>query len=329
VAMSGRTKGRLCVVDLFCGMGGFSCGAQAAGAQVVLAIDTSVAALRTHALNHPECRHVRMELGKKNTQNVAKLIEETVRGRRWHLHGSPPCQLLSVANWQSRDPKRGMVLVRWYLALVRRLRPDSWSMEQVPAVARFLSTNSKFENARLVNAADYGVSQTRRRFFVGDGWTLPPPRPEKHVPLQSLLPSLRREGGTHMRGYYRHHPGMTDFRSIDNPSYTLCAQSKTIQLFRKTERERKPHFIRNLTVAEHLRIQSFPPSWKFPDDVPVGTRFKMIGNSVCPLIAFLLIRSASSTRRTSISSSTRRKSISSAAHGKSSEKNAVASQNPP
>ena len=42
------------VVDLFCGIGGFSCGAKHAGHNVVMAVDSSSDLLKCRAANNPE-----------------------------------------------------------------------------------------------------------------------------------------------------------------------------------------------------------------------------------------------------------------------------------
>ena len=84
--------------DLFCSVGGFSSGARALDHKVVLGIDCDEEALKIHALNHPEARHVALKLGPDTEELVLQLIDEAVpaseRHRLW-LHGSPPCQTQS------------------------------------------------------------------------------------------------------------------------------------------------------------------------------------------------------------------------------------------
>ncbi|MHB1952620.1 MAG: DNA cytosine methyltransferase [Sulfobacillus sp.] len=294
---------KICVVDLFCGMGGFSFGASLAGAKVVLAIDSWGQALEVHALNHPDAQHLQMELGGDIAAMVRLIHKYLPPGASWHLHGSPPCQLLSNANRHNHSESGGMRLVNWYLNLVRACRPDSWSMEQVPAAFKHLGSRLRgFDNALLVNAADYGVPQTRRRLFIGNGWRLPPPCGEQS--LAACLPHLQREG-THIKGYSntrsvrdfqgrhlgnRQLIGLEGLKSLDVPTFTLCA-SGPLQLYRVSNNTAQK--IRNLTVDECLTIQGFPSGFRFPGGVPDGTRYKLIGNSVCPLLSYLLIRSLS------------------------------------
>ena len=53
----------LAVVDLFCGIGGFSTGATRAGARVALAVDANPEALRVHHVRHPRARARAWTLG--------------------------------------------------------------------------------------------------------------------------------------------------------------------------------------------------------------------------------------------------------------------------
>ena len=51
------------VIDLFCGIGGFSEGAKQAGAKVILAVDNWEIALEVHKNNHPDTEHWNLTLG--------------------------------------------------------------------------------------------------------------------------------------------------------------------------------------------------------------------------------------------------------------------------
>ena len=109
------------VVDLFAGCGGFSCGAGEAGCQVVLAVDWDSVALAYHKHNHQSCKHVCMTLGADSEDRLLLEIQRCVpAGRRWHLHGSPPCQALSAMRniLHGRDRSVGMGLVRWFVDFV-------------------------------------------------------------------------------------------------------------------------------------------------------------------------------------------------------------------
>ena len=121
--------GPIDVVDLFCGVGGFSEGARQAGHRVVLAVDSNKNALDAHTLNHPSAVH---ELAILPAENLQQLLPSA--GAKWHLHGSPPCTKLSRAGGTNRsaaDRANGLFLVKWFLDLVAEVGCTTWSMEQV------------------------------------------------------------------------------------------------------------------------------------------------------------------------------------------------------
>lgn len=286
------------VVDLFCGCGGFSTGAKLAGHKIVLAMDNWLPALETHAYNNPDTAHIQCELG-GDLQICKDLIFKYIpEGEKWHLHGSPPCQNLSVANRANGDSVEGMRLVRWFLALVKLCKPTRWSMEQVIGAEKFLR-HADFEQFHVVNTADYKVPQTRKRLFIGAGWTLPSPLGQRS--LAEKFPYLRSEGNL-IKGYKNTvavkiegiHIGnrklqlLEGYKTIEEPTYTLCAAGP-LKLFFYDDTVEAPSFVRNLTVEECLGVQGFPKTFKFPDTVPKTTIYKLIGNAVSPPIAYLIM----------------------------------------
>jgi DNA (cytosine-5)-methyltransferase 1 len=64
-----------------------------------------------------------------------------------------------------------MRLVRWFLRVVEAKKPRFWVMENVPALARHYLPHVRHF---ILNAADYGVPQTRVRAFFGN-FPCPPP----------------------------------------------------------------------------------------------------------------------------------------------------------
>ena len=177
------------VIDLFCGGGGFSEGAKQAGAKVVLAVDNWEPALTVHHANHPEVETLQLELGGSIVETAVILRERLTKGSHFHLHGSPPCQALSNAS--NTDPAKGMRLVNWFLELVDYMKPDSWSMENVKPVAKRLPEGTPWV---YLNAADFGVPQTRERTFAGTGWKAQATHDsENWVSVIEALPDLQGE----------------------------------------------------------------------------------------------------------------------------------------
>ena len=156
------------VVDLFCGGGGFTEGAIRANAEVVLSIDCWDEAIEIHKANHPNVPCENYTLGGSIVETAAFIRSRLTPGAHFHLHGSPPCQKLSNAS--SSNSEEGMILVNWFIDLVRYMKPDSWSMENVVPVAKKIDKHRPGTPWVKLNSADFGVPQTRNRIFAGEGW---------------------------------------------------------------------------------------------------------------------------------------------------------------
>ena len=178
-------------IDLFSGLGGFTTGAVNAGATCIVSVDSWAEANKVHLANHPKVPYKTMELGHPSHWKMFKRMVEEYKelGYHVHIHGSPPCQALSNAS--RHDPEKGMPLVLWYLDLVERCEPDSWSMENVVPVRKRLPEGTP---AVILNSADYGVPQTRKRCFAGSGWEATQTHKEQDwVSVLDALPHLKGE----------------------------------------------------------------------------------------------------------------------------------------
>ena len=74
------------VIDLFCGMGGFSQGAIDGGAIVIIAVDSWDAAIAVHKDNHPDVPVWKMELGEENQWLIFKRLVDKWRELGFHVH---------------------------------------------------------------------------------------------------------------------------------------------------------------------------------------------------------------------------------------------------
>ena len=224
------------VVDLFCGVGGFTQGAIDAGAEVILSVDAWDEACEVHRANHPDTRIDCIELGNPLWYKWLLSFLEPYRGtHQIHLHGSPPCQALSNAS--SRNPEEGMPLVIWFLNLVKSVQPDSWSMENVVPVRKRLPEGTP---SVVLNSAYYGVPQTRSRCYAGSGWVAQPTHSkEEWVSVIQALPHLQDElypdGSRLVLPIQRKIGKMKNgrilqpiWREIDQPVHTITTSSISI-----------------------------------------------------------------------------------------------------
>lgn len=122
------------------------------------------------------------------------------------LHASPPCTNASVANSGATETALDISLVEKVIEFIRILKPEFFTLENVwfyRSFASFANILSYLEAAgywvdvQKVNAADFGVPQTRQRLLLRahmGGWLplLPPPVSWTgwYQAIEDLLPAL-------------------------------------------------------------------------------------------------------------------------------------------
>lgn len=173
------------VVDLFCGAGGLSEGFRQAGYRIIGGSDCDPDAMATYSLNFPEARSVTGDIRAPSVKEelVALASRATV------LVGGPPCQAFSQVRNHSRlidDPRNS--LYREFVDVLRQAMPPTFLVENVTGmdqmgvrqqiVADLSIDGAYLVRPQVVDAADFGVAQTRKRLlFVGiraDLGTAPP-----------------------------------------------------------------------------------------------------------------------------------------------------------
>jgi len=305
------------VFDLFSGMGGFTQGAIDAGASVALAVDLWGDSNRVHRDNHPQVKVLNIELGHRDHWRLFKRMVDEWRSKGYHIHihGSPPCQALSNAS--KRDASEGMPLVIWYLEMVKKAQPDSWSMENVVPVRKRLPEGTP---SVVLNSADFGVPQTRRRCFAGEGWLAEPTHSkDEWVSVLDALPYLKelirppsmKNHWSKDRDINTPFPTITSQslnqirvklealgsnakrtadRDITEPSKTICGSGNQVgaRIFNHTDET--PQKIRSLTISETLVLQGFSPDYDLSSATTQKARWTMIGNAVPPPMAAAVIR---------------------------------------
>lgn len=163
------------VADLFCGAGGLSLGFRLAGLDVVYAADHDADSIRTYRENLGDHAH-HIDLSKGSARSLANQIVEAV-GTIDLLIGGPPCQGFSVQRRGDVEDDRNDLLLR-HVRIGVALNAKAILIENVPAVlgARgrshinaavvSLERAGYGVEASILQAADYGVPQLRKRAFI-------------------------------------------------------------------------------------------------------------------------------------------------------------------
>ncbi|MCD4694089.1 DNA cytosine methyltransferase [bacterium] len=193
-------KKPLTFVDLFSGAGGITVGFMAAGLKPLLCCDNNKYVAETHRKNFPDIPYIEDDL---STQKAKKLTKELLDGEKVDIVvGGPPCQGFSIfgnrrfVNTKDHDSKKDPrnELVYTFIDYVKLLNPTWFMMENVPGFASL--DNGSFlkiiikdlekmgytsYDYKIINTADYGVPQTRKRFIlIGNrkNLTIPWPKPK-------------------------------------------------------------------------------------------------------------------------------------------------------
>ncbi|MCY3792693.1 MAG: DNA cytosine methyltransferase [Gemmatimonadetes bacterium] len=168
-------------IDLFSGCGGLTEGLKMAGFRVLAAIDVDLFAIQTYRANHRE-----VAVWKRDVRRVepARLLRRfgLRKGQLDLVAGCPPCQGFSTLRTRNgsspvNDPRNDLLLE--FQRFVEELLPRAVMMENVPPLVRDRRFGGFTQKLRqlgyvghhsVLDAADYGVPQRRRRLIYLAGY---------------------------------------------------------------------------------------------------------------------------------------------------------------
>ena len=170
------------IIDLFSGVGGLSLGFEWAGFETIASIDVWGDAIDTYNHNRKNKCGIETDITLFN-KDIKKFIKNTkITG----VIGGPPCQGFSTARLSDASSKieginesRNQLYLEFYKT-VKAIDPDFFLIENVRGMVtldkgafvkdihiRFGRLGYEIVH-EIINAADYGVPQSRRRvFFIG------------------------------------------------------------------------------------------------------------------------------------------------------------------
>ena len=301
-----RTRRAPRVLSLFSGAGGLDLGFEAAGAETVACVDNDPESCKTLRFNRPHWQVFETDI----REFIPKVEQIDI------VIGGPPCQGFSSAGkGDPNDPRN--FLWREYFRVVDAVRPKALVLENVSALSHgrngdhlngimtALESSGYSFAMGVLNAADYGVPQSRRRLIViglKDGTPSLPPSTTAGVPVTvkeaigDLESAPQDAAFSHVPPKHAPHvaerwskllPGEVDpnYRrgrlDYDKPSVTIRAgggygpRGDHLAGFHPPIHPTQP---RQLTVRESARIQSFPDDWILKGSKTAQGR--QIGNAV-------------------------------------------------
>ena len=187
-------------VDFFSGAGGISIGLKNSGMNCIFANDFDSDVKKTHEKNYPNTKFV---FGDVREKEIKKKITNTVKDIKIDLVvGGPPCQGFSIfgkrrfkntKNYNPLNDDRND-LVKTYFEYIELIKPKWIIIENVSGILNlgdgvyidFIKKKLKqlkYDNFdyRIINTADYGVPQKRKRFILianNTGHIIPWPKPK-------------------------------------------------------------------------------------------------------------------------------------------------------
>lgn len=284
-------------IDLFAGIGGFHL-AFKDYARCVFASECNKYARLTYQHNH--------SVGIFNA-DIATIAPDDIPDHDI-LCGGFPCQAFSISGRQDGFADERGQLIFHIFNILRSKQPQAFLLENV---RNLLSHNSGityqfikneliksgyYVREKILNTCEHGAPQNRERvFIVGfrdekiyNSFQFPHP-----VPLQIKVVDLLDEI-VESRHYFNH-PFLLENIPMDGLIYqyrrkqevrvnkkglcpTLTASCGTGGFNGPIIRDKKG--VRRLTPRECLRLQGFPESFDFPDEVSMMQRFVQVGNAV-------------------------------------------------
>ena len=196
-------------VELCGGAGGLARGFMAAGIETAIAVEQNKYAAATYRFNFPKVAVIEEDIRRVSGRAILRKLE-TRKGELDVLVAGLPCQGFSESNRRTRtvgNPKN--LLYREVLRLLSEIKPRWFVIENVAGIGtlksgRFLEQIlDEFREAGyptrdgVLNAADFGVPQCRRRAFLvgsctGKGFKFPVGMEETRATVRDAIADLPR-----------------------------------------------------------------------------------------------------------------------------------------
>lgn len=296
-------------VSLFSGCGGSDSGAIAAGFDVIFANDIMPYSRDVYLSNLPET-----DYQCKNIENVESFPQADL------LIGCYPCQGFSQGG--ARESNRAVnYLYRQFRRALRIIRPKAFIVENVSGMYRSnfnrllnnqlvcFRTAGYLVSHKMLNAADYGVAQDRRRIFIVGirsdfkvRYRFPDPTHgvSEEEPIKTIADALDGfpewpTGKFLEQDFHWYYMSRNRRRDWSEPSKTIVSNARHMPLHPMTPmpiriRHNEWRWLgkdkdipkRRFSYEEAARLQGFHNDFVFPENGTLMAKYKVVGNAVPP-----------------------------------------------
>lgn len=208
-------------IDFFCGAGGLTHGLLKAGISVLAGVDNDKTLRDTYERNNAGAKFVRRDIRKINITALRRYLK-IVEGDKVIYAACTPCQPFSTLNQRRGEDERKDLLLS-FGAIVEKSPPDVILIENVPGLntkygrdiyEKFLEMIERAGfphehiQASFMNANDYNVPQTRKRFILLAARDKQLERPTQTTPKPTVRDGLstypKLEAGESHDEYHNH-----------------------------------------------------------------------------------------------------------------------------
>ena len=308
-------------LDLFCGGGGSSWGARAAGADIVCGIDAWNVAAKTYGANFGDAAGVNLTLKETGRLPLLSRLRDIDL-----ILASPECRSHTCAKGSRQGDDDSRRTARYVLRFAGRLKPRWIVIENVVHMRNWDGFENLTEEVgslgyhvrlQVLDASSFGVPQKRRRLFLMcDRETMPEPVVTPGSEPRSvksdvivwngpwLSRPLYRAGradatieraeraisvlgfGTPFLIVYYGSDGSGGWQSVDVPLRTVT----TLDRFGLVTWVGRVPMLRMLQPLEIQRAMGFDAAYQMPHGSR-RDRIKLLGNAVCPPVMSAVVAS--------------------------------------
>ncbi|MDC5074680.1 DNA cytosine methyltransferase [Acinetobacter baumannii] len=264
-------------IDIFCGCGGISTGLSMANVEIISGLDIEKKYISSFAHNFSHSKAITCDLSEVSPELVQKDLN-LIRGELDILVGGPPCQGFSknVPRKAREIDSQNNQLIHTFLNYCEAFFPKIILMENVAEMrngfdgtyaSKILDGLSElgYEVTEMVlNAADYGVPQRRKRaFFLANrlGIKFKTPRPthskSEHIKVWDAISDLPSLNLGEEKDYYESEP-LNDFQKLIRTNAPTRVSNHAAKKLKPLQEERIKALLPGQglkDLPEHLQVK--------------------------------------------------------------------------